>query len=413
MAGTMASPPYQAIWALVIYAWISVYLARMAIGPLLPILMAELRLTYAQGGFLSTALFWGYMAMQFPAGLLGDRIGRKRMLVGGMLLSSVFTALTALAGSFWAIFAARCATGLAQGFLFSNDRVLIAATTPREKMALGQGVSFSGPGIGTTLGLLLAGALAAVIPWRGVFLVFAGPPLLAAALLWALAPEPARATLAADPAWPFRRVLRTPDFWLLALAGTMPVYAQFLLATWTPMMFGEIGVSDVARSALLSSLQGVVAPAGLLASGLAADRIHRRGFGRKLIVVTALSLTALSLAGMGLVVEARRAVWLLTALMLSTSFLFWSTWAPAWAILGELFPPSVLGKVFGFYNMTCFIGGVLGPYLTGVIHDATGSFAAGLYAAAVGCLVSALLAMAVRPAWRLAPVPALVTPGSP
>ena len=61
---------------------------------------------------------------------------------------------------------------------------------------------------------------------------------------------------------------------------------------------------------------------------------------------------------------------------------------PAWAILGELFPPSVLGKVFGFYNMTCFIGGVLGPYLTGVIHDATGSFAAGLYAAAVGCLVA-------------------------
>ena len=84
-----------------------------------------------------------------------------------------------------------------------------------------------------------------------------------------------------------------------------------------------------------------------------------------------------------------------------------------WFVLGELFPPSVLGKVFGFYNMTCFIGGVLGPYLTGVIHDATGSFAAGLYAAAVGCLVSALLAMAVRPAWRLAPVPALVTPGSP
>jgi cyanate permease len=57
--------------------------------------------------------------------------------------------------------------------------------------------------------------------------------------------------------------------------------------------------------------------------------------------------------------------------------------------------------------------GVLGPYLTGVIRDATGSFAAGLYAAAAGCLVSALLTMAVRPAWRLAPVPALVTHRAP
>jgi MFS family permease len=409
----MAAPSYQAIWALVVYTWVSVYLARMALGPLLPILMAELTLSYAQAGFLSTALFWGYMAMQFPAGLLGDRLGRKRMIVTGVLLSSLLTGMTALAASFWTIFAVRFATGLAQGFLFSNDRVLIAATTPRERMALGQGVSFSGPGIGTTLGLFLAGALAAVIPWRGVFLVFAAPPLLAGALLWALAPEPARAVMAADPAWPFRRVLRTRDFWLLAIAGTMPVYAQFLLATWTPMMFGEIGVADLTRSALLSSLQGLVAPAGLILSGLAADRIHRRRRGRKLVVAGALVLTALSLAGMGLTVQGRGPVWLLTGLMLATSFLFWSTWAPAWAILGELFPPSVLGKVFGLYNMTCFIGGVLGPYLTGVIRDATGSFAAGLTAAALGCLMSALLAMAVRPAWRLAPAPALVARGGP
>lgn len=395
---------YQAIWALVVYTWVSVYLARMALGPLIPALMSELGLGYADAGLLSSALFWGYMAMQFPAGILGDRFGRKRMLVVGVLLSALSTAVTAAAGSFWAIFAARFATGLGQGFLFSNDRVLIAATTPREKIGLGQGVSFSGPGLGTTIGLLLAGLLVTLVPWRGVFLVFAVPPVLAAALLWVLAPEPSRATAGAR-GWPFRRVLGARDFWLLALTGTMPVYTQFVLAIWAPLMFAEVGVSDMARSAMLSSLQGVVAPAGLLLSGVAADRIHRRGLGRKLVVVTALGLTALSLAGMGLVVQGRGAAWLLTALLLATSFAFWCAWAPAWAVLGELFPPSVLGRVFGFYNMTCFAGGVAGPYLTGLIRDATGSFAAALHAAALGCLLSAVLAMGVRPGWRLGPVP--------
>jgi ACS family D-galactonate transporter-like MFS transporter len=413
MSAPMAALSYPAVWALIVYTWISIYLARMALGPLLPLIMSELGLNYAQAGLLSTALFWGYIAMQFPAGLAGDRIGRKRMLIAGVLMSAACTGLTALAGSFWALFAARFLTGLGQGFLFSNDRVLIAATTPRDKMALGQGVSFSGPGLGTALGLFLAGALAVVIPWRGVFAVLAGPPVLAALLLWALAREPPRAAVAADPAWPFRRVLQSRDYWFLAGTGIMPVYTQFLLGTWAPLMFAEIGVDDVAQSAALSSLQGLVAPAGLLLSGLAADRIHRRGLGRKVVIAGALALTALSLLAMGAAVQGSGSAWLLTGLLLVSSFFFWGAWSPAWAILGELFPPSVLGKAFGLYNATCFIGGVSGPYLTGVIRDATGTFAVGLYAAAAGCLLCGALVMAVRPPWRLAPVPALVSPRAP
>ena len=404
----MPIPFYSVIWGILVYTWICNYLIRMALSSLLPPIIEEFGLSYTSAGFLSTGFFYAYLAMQLPAGVLGDRFGRKRLLLTGVLLGAAASALTGLATSLTTLFLARLLTGLSQGFLFSNDRVIIAATTPREKMALGQGVSFSGAGLGTTLGLLLAGALGVIMPWRYVFFLFALPPLLAALLLWRVVPEPPRATAAADPDWPFRRVLSSGDFWLLGITGIMPVYVQFLLATWGPLLFSEVGITDLGRSASLASLQGLMAPVGLLVSGLVADRVHRRGMHRKVVIVVAVLMTTLSMIAMGAVIQARGPAWLLTLLMLLASFSMWCTWSPSYALVGGLFPASVLGKAFGLYNSTCFIGAILSPFLTGWIRDVTGSFAAGLYGVAALSVVSVVTALGIRPAFRLKEIPPAV-----
>ncbi len=403
----MPAPAYYAIWALIVFAWITNYIVRMAPNALWPPIMAELGLDYTLTGFLSTAFFYAYMGMQFPAGFLGDRFGRKRMLVAGLVLGAVCSLLTGLAGSFVTLFLVRLLTGASQGFLFSNDRVIIAATTPKDKMALGQGISFSGPGIGTTLGIFLAGALGVLMPWRGVFFVFALPPLLAAVLIWRFVPEPPRQAATADPDWPFRRVLRTGDFWLLGATGIVPVFVQFTLATWGALFFSEVGVTDLGRSASLASLQGLVAPPGLLLSGLLADRLQRRGLERKLVIAATQVLVAGALVGMGLVIHARGPAWLLTLLLLAASFFLWCNWGPAYAIFGEMFPPSVLGKAFGLYNCVCFIGAIVGPLLTGGVKDLTGSFAAALFVAAALVVVSAVTTLALQPAFRFSSRPSL------
>ncbi len=375
--------PYL-VWGLLIYAWIANYMIRMALSSLLPPIMSELSLSYARAGFLATAFFYAYMAMQLPAGFLGDRLGRRRVLLAGILLGVVASILTGLAGSFAALFLARLLTGLGQGCLFSNDRVIIAAYTPREKMALGQGVSFSGPGLGTTIGLILAGALGELMPWRGVFFLFALPPLLAAFLLWRLVPEPPRPAVAAAVGWTFRRVAATPALWALGLAGIMPVYLQFVLATWGPLFFSEVGVGDLARSAFYASFQGVAAPFGLFAMGWLADRAQERAVSRKVVIALTILLAGASVAGMGAVLATRGSPGLVAFFMIATSFFIWGTWGPSYALLADRFPPGVLGTAFGFYNTVCFVGAVVGPFLTGWIKDATGSFAGGCYGAGAG-----------------------------
>jgi MFS family permease len=400
-------PSAYLVWGLLVYAWVGNYMIRMALSSLLPPIMTELGLSYTRAGLLATAFFYAYMAMQFPAGFLGDRLGRKRVLLGGLLLGVVASLLTGLAGSFAALFLARLLTGFSQGCLFSNDRVIIAAYTPREKMALGQGVSFSGPGLGTTLGLLLAGVLGELMAWRGVFVLFAFPPLLAAFLLWRLVPEPPSAGVADTAGWPLRRVAATRELWVLGLAGIMPVYLQFVLATWGPLFFSEVGVTDLGRSALYASFQGVAAPFGLFAMGWLADRAHERGISRKVIIALTILLAGLSIAGMGAALAAKGSAGLVAFFMMATSFFIWGTWGPSYALLAERFPPGILGTAFGLYNTVCFVGAVVGPFLTGWIKDATGSFAGGCYGAAVVAGLGAATAMTFPPAFRLKRGPSL------
>ena len=54
---------YHTVWALLVVGWICNYVVRMAFSPLLEPVMAEFGLSHAQGGFLFSVFFYGYVAM--------------------------------------------------------------------------------------------------------------------------------------------------------------------------------------------------------------------------------------------------------------------------------------------------------------------------------------------------------------
>ena len=61
--------------------WVSIYLSRSILPPLLPFLMGEMGLTHAQAGLFGTAYLLGYVLIKIPAGLMAGRWGLKRVLV--------------------------------------------------------------------------------------------------------------------------------------------------------------------------------------------------------------------------------------------------------------------------------------------------------------------------------------------
>src|SRR2546422_911032 len=176
-------PSYVLVWLLLILAWAANFVIRIGFSALLPSIIDELQLSYTRAGLLASAFFYAYVIMQIPSGLLGDRWGRRRILVLGLLGGALSAGLTGLAGSFATLFAARALTGAFQGSLFSNDRAIVATVTPPARIGLGQGVSFSGPGLGLTFGLVIGGLLVEVLPWRTVMMLFGLGPVMAAVLI--------------------------------------------------------------------------------------------------------------------------------------------------------------------------------------------------------------------------------------
>jgi len=379
-------PPYVLVWLLLIFAWAANFVIRIGFSALLPSIMSELSLSYTRAGLLASAFFYAYVIMQIPSGLLGDRYGRRRILLLGLLGGALSAGLTGLAGSFAALFTARALTGAFQGSLFSNDRAIIATVTPPDRIGLGQGVSFAGPGLGLTAGLVIGGLLVEVLPWRTVMMLFGLGPIAAALLIARFVPSPAPSPAQEPLGRRLGGLLANGPLWLLALASLCAIANQFILATWAPLFFQEAGITDVGRAGIYAALQGIAASLGMIVGGFTHDRLARRGFESKTVIVAGLAALALSMLAMAAVI-AQRSVPALAILLFLAAFFCWSIWGAVYTLLGRMVRAEDLGAAFGWSNSISFLGAIVGPIATGWARDLTGSFSA-------GCLLAAVLAAA-------------------
>src|SRR5947208_9690729 len=391
----MTVPPYVVVWILLICAWAANFVIRIGFSALLPSIIAELQLSYARAGLLASAFFYAYVLMQLPAGLLGDRFGRRRILVLGLLGGALAAGLTGLAGSFATLFAARALTGAFQGTLFSNDRAIIATVTPPDRIGLGQGVSFSGPGLGLTFGLVIGGLLVAVLPWRTVVMLFGIGPIVAALLIVRHVPPPARSTARVPLGRRLRSLFANGPLCVLGLVSLCAIADQFTLATWAPLFFNEVGVAGLGHAGSYAALQGIAASLGMVVSGWAHDRLVERGYGSKTAIVAGLSGLALSMLAMAAAITQRSIPGLAVVLFLA-AFFCWSIWGAFYALLARLVREDELGTAFGLSNSIGFIGAVVAPTATGWVRDLTGSFSAGCVLAAVLAVAGIAFTFAVR-----------------
>src|SRR4051794_24572272 len=139
----------------------------------------------------------GLAASVLYLGAVGDRYGRKAMLVGGMALSIPASVLAALAPSIGVLFGARVLGGLAAGMAYPTTLALITALwsgpARTKSIALWSGIG----GAVAALGPVISGALLTQFDWESVFVVTL--PLAALALLMALRFVPAHVNEGSEP----------------------------------------------------------------------------------------------------------------------------------------------------------------------------------------------------------------------
>lgn len=141
-------------------------------------------------GVTSTDLQWllsGYMlslgALFIPAVKLGDSVGRRRIVVIGLVIFGVTSLAAGLATDPWVLIAFRVLQGIGAGLVMPNAYALVGATTHETVRARVMGILLTIAGIGTALGPVLGGVFAATVGWRWLF--FINVPIAVVAVVFA------------------------------------------------------------------------------------------------------------------------------------------------------------------------------------------------------------------------------------
>ncbi len=398
---------YHTVWAIMVFGWVANYMVRSGLSPVLIPIREEFGLTYAEAGLIGSALFYAYVGILFPAGYIGDRLGRKIVLVICTLWWAIASVLTGLANSFPTLFLSRFLTGIGQGSYFSNDRPIISAFTPREKVGLGQGISFIGLGTGMCLGYILAGSISVLLGWRYVFYLFSIPSFMAAFLILRIIREPkgrsSNMHVTREAKVPFSAIFKQRDLWMLYIGGIPAIYAVWMAGTWVPAMFEELGVESLATSSLFASLLGISSVPGLIITGYLSDRMAKRTLGRKGLIGIEFFLMGLFMFLMGWAVRHRWSALTAAFIIFCFGFFAWGLWAPFYALIADIVPKEVQGSCYGLTNSINFIGSLIAPPLTGWIKDVTSSFEWGCYLTVIIILIGSVFILSVSPPFRLKP----------
>lgn len=177
-------------------------------------------------------------------GRLGDLVGRRRLLLAGLLLFTAASALSGLAPALWLLIVARAAQGLGAAVMMALTMAFVGETVPKEKTGSAMGLLGTMSAIGTALGPSLGGVLIATLGWRAIFLVCVPLGLLAWYLVRRYLPADRRETAAQRP--------RFDNLGTVLLALTLAAYA--LAMTLGRGNFGMLNMGLLSAAVLGASL---------------------------------------------------------------------------------------------------------------------------------------------------------------
>ncbi len=357
--------------ALFCAGWAVIYADRTALYPLLTVIGREFHLSGVQTGLITAAYFALYVSAQLASGLLAERFGLKRMLVLFSMLSAVGVAGFGLAAvNYLALLGVAALHGACAGAYYTMAYSITIHAVPNRLRGIASAVINGGMSLGLAAGLALAGPLyQATGSWRIPFLILAVPTFFVAVLYRGVVREvqiPVRRSISL---W---KMVGDGTFLCMTLAGFCVLYGWWVLLSWAPVFFQtERGVS-LTMSGLYTLVIAITAiPSGLVLGHLS-DRI-----GRKRIVLGMLPLSALTLVA---VAQVHSKTGMLLALM-------------AYGLVGKLAWDPLGIAWLGDYMSRTRPEAVVGPPLTGLIRDLTGSLIGGFYLAAAIALVGFSLSL--------------------
>ncbi|MCQ0030915.1 MFS transporter [Burkholderia glumae] len=396
-----------------------------AIGFIAPSLLSEWHLTKPDLAPVLSAALFGLACGALVSGPLSDRLGRRALLIGSVLLFGVACLASAFASSIGTLTTLRFVTGVGLGAAMPNAVTMMGEFCPDRRRATLINLMFCGFPLGAAFGGFLAAWMIPQFGWRSVLLAGGVAPLVLAVALVARMPESVRfmvatrrpverirATLArvsarAREAGSFvltETVPRTEGkgaavvlsrpyrvgsvmLWIAYFMGLVIFYASI---NWMPILLKDAGLAP--KAATLISALFPLGGVGAVLSGALMDR-----FNANRVVAVCYALTAVSVYAIG---QAAGNVGALVVVVFLAGVLMNTAQSSLPALAAAFYPTSGRGTGVAWMLGIGRFGGIAGSFLVAELTARHVSFSGVFATIAVAGLVSCaalLVKQGVRP----------------
>jgi MFS family permease len=351
------------------------YVDRGAIGIAAPKLKDDLGLNAAEFGLAVSAFAWIYAPAQFAVGWLSDRFCVYRLIAVGLAIWSLATFVTGFANGLAMLVMLRLLLGIGEGVAFPAASKIIARHVGGARRGIANGVPAAALAWGPALGTFAGGLILRFSGWRPIFFAFG-----VVSLLW-LVPW----LLASRDQWTqprssggrnigLRDVMGQPIVWSMGIGHFMNTYGFYFLLAWLPLFLIKVRGFSILEMTAMTALVYVVQGCGALAWGWFSDRLVRDGFDegnvRKGLMSIYMLITAVAILGIGFSTSpAAIFEWLILNAIFSGI-----GGANCYAISQIYAGPDAAGRWVGVMNGVGNLSGIVGPILTGVLIQRTGSY---------------------------------------
>ena len=137
----------------------------------LPTLAQAFDASFQQVQWIVLAYLLAITTLIVSVGRLGDIVGRRRLLLAGLVLFTAASVLCGTAPTLWLLIAARAAQGLGAAVMMAIAMALVGETVPKARTGRAMGLLGTMSAIGTALGPTLGGVLISGLGWQAIFLV--------------------------------------------------------------------------------------------------------------------------------------------------------------------------------------------------------------------------------------------------
>lgn len=360
-------------------------------SPILPEIKNEFQLSYTAASLLLSSFAVSRLILSIPSGYLYERINKKNMLIGGIVLLSLGSLIAGLSGSFAMFLASQVIMGAGFSICITTVIVSLSSSATKENRGKLLGMNSFVRSVGGIIAPTLAGIIAVIFAWRSVFLFYTAISVLCIVLLYFFFSGEVKRPAEKEEETELKNYKQTLYGLFAIMLLTNIVFMGFRGST-VPLFASDVLKLDSGQIGFLLSVSAFVFLIFAPVSAYLSDR-----HGRKVFMVLSTLAFTLSVFGF-LAAKNEFHLMLLMGLFGYGSIIFVSSTA----MLGDITQAKHASKNYSMMRFISDFGMVIGPIVTGIMLDSYGFKAVGWLLGALS-FVTFIIALYIieEPKYRL------------